>query len=213
MKKYLALAVLIATLGAGTIAQAAVGAQGVDNKWQEPVNEAIKNADYNKINIIAASNPQAQGAIAVYLLQQSQTFKNNPDRQAKVFAAATPFVGRIPAADASQAGEVIAVMLKVAADKDFQKNHPQDAAAIFLNALNMSGQPNVVATDPNLHSEVLEAANDFIKEHPQDADKRLLEEVSLAEAGGAPESTPRGVIQPIPKDNTPPPAGGNPSAE
>ena len=41
----------------------------------------------------------------------------------------------------------------------------------------MSGQPNVVANDPNLHSEVLEAANDFIKEHPQDADKRLLEMV------------------------------------
>jgi hypothetical protein len=211
MKKFLALAALIATLVAGTNVQAAP--QGVDNKWQEPVNTAIKNADYNQINIIAASNPQAQGAIAVYLLQQSQNYKANPDREVRIFAAATPFVGRVAPSDAATASDIIGGMLKVAADKDFQKSHPQDAAVIFLNALNMSGQPNVVANDPNLHSEVLEAANDFIKEHPEDADKKLLEEVSLAQAGGAPESTPRGVIQPQPKGPVPPPAGGPASAE
>jgi hypothetical protein len=181
------------------------------------VQTAIANNNYNQINVIGAANPGQQGAIAVYLLQQSQSYGGTPQREARVFAAATPFVGRIPAHDAGTATDIIANIIKIAEDKDFQQKHPREAADIFLSSLNMSAQPNIVAYEPNLHAEVLEAANDFIKEHPQDADKKLLEEVSLAEAGGAPESTPRGVIQPIPHGNQPPPTpnpcANNPSCE
>jgi len=162
----------------------------------ESLNAAIANGNFNQINVIGASHPGEQGAIAVHLLQQSQTFGNQPTREVRVFAAATPFVGRIPPSDAGTASEIIGAMLKLAEDKNFQNAHPREAADIFLNALNMSSQPNIVAYEPNLHAEVLEAANDFIKEHPQDADKRLKEEVSLAEAGGAPETPPKGVINP-----------------
>src|SRR5262249_11343706 len=117
-------------------------------------------------------------------------------REVKIFKAATPFVGRISTANAAAAAEIISKKLKIAANEKFQKEHPADASDIFVSALIMSGQPNIVAYDPNLHSEVLVAANDFIKAHPQAANSRLLEEVSLAQAGGAPESAPRGVANP-----------------
>ncbi len=165
-------------------------------KWSEGIRVAIQNNNFNQVNIIAASNPEDQGAIALFLLSQSATYKNNPDMQVKIFKAATPFVGRIPAADVAAADEAITGMLTVAADKDFQVRHPQDASEIFLTALIMSNQPNVVANDPTLHSQVLEAADDFVKKNPSDADKKLLEEVSLAEAGGAPSVTPIGTINP-----------------
>jgi hypothetical protein len=164
--------------------------------WQDGIHAAIQNNNFNQINIIAASHPEAQGAIALYLLEQSQTYKNNPELEVKIFKAATPFVGRLPAADVAAADEIIAGMLTLAADKNFQQRNPQEASAIFLNALVMSSQPNVVANDPTLHSEVLEAADDFVKENPADADKKLLEEVSLAEAGGAPSVTPNGTLNP-----------------
>jgi hypothetical protein len=190
MKKLSALIILISWLGATPAAHA------VDGEWSDRIIGAIRNGNYNQINIIAASHPESQGAIAMFLLKESQAHKNNPDQEVKIFAAATPFVGRIPAADAEQAGDIIRALLKFADDPTVQRNNPRDAGNVFLTALFMSSQPNLVANDPNLHAEVLEAADDFVKTNPQDADKKLLDEISLAQAGGAPEATPRGVINP-----------------
>ena len=189
MKKLLALITLTSLLGASVAAHAAA-------EWNDQIVSAIKAGNFNQINIIAASHPESQGAIALFLLEQSQEHKNNPELEVKIFNAATPFVGRIQAADAGRAGDIIRAELKFANDPGVQKNNPNAAGDIYLAALRMSNQPNVVAYDPTLHSEVLEAADDFVKTHPQDADKKLLEEVSLAEAGGAPENTPVGVINP-----------------
>jgi hypothetical protein len=188
MKKLLWVITLIALISINSPAFSAA--------WDNDIQNAIKDRNFNQINIIAASNPESQGDIALFLLQQSQLHADNPELRVKIFDAATPFVGRIPAANVGPADETIASMLTVAANQDFQQNHPHEAADIFRNALIMSGQPNVVADDPNLHAEVLEAADSFLKKNPADVDKKLLEEVSLAEAGGAPEVTPIGVIRP-----------------
>jgi hypothetical protein len=190
MKKLSALLIFVFLLSAGAAAHA------LEGEWSEQIIGAIKNGNYNQINIIAASHPEAQGAIALFLLNESQKYKNNSDQEVKIFKAATPFVGRIPASDTEQADQIIGAMLKFASDPGVQRNSPRDAGDVFLTAMFMSNQPNMVAYDPNLHSEVLEAADDFVKGHPQDADKKLIDEVSLAQAGGAPESTPRGVINP-----------------
>ncbi len=173
-----------------------VNASALAADWRNDIQEAVKYSNYNRINVIAASNPDAQGEIALFLLQKAQESKASPDQDVKLFAAATPFVGRIPAADASKASDVVRAHLELAANPDFQKKYPRQAGDIFVHALYMSGQPNIVAYDPTLHAEVLEAANDFIKRSPSDADKKLLEEISLAQAGGAPETTPVGVIEP-----------------
>jgi hypothetical protein len=167
-----------------TSAQAAVGS------WQGSIDAAIKAGNFNQINIIAASNPIQQGAIALYLLQLAQEGNGGLDTQVKTFEAATPFVGQITPVDSSDAANVIAAMLAKASDPAFQKDHPHEAATIFTAALVMSGQPNIVGKDPNLHQEVLTAADDFSKGHPEDVDKRLSEEISLAEAGGAPNNQP-----------------------
>jgi len=190
MKKSLLAAALI--LVSAIAASATAHAADVNGEIQV----AIKRNDFNRINVIAASHPDQQGAIALFLLQESQKYKNNPDLEVKIFDAATPFVGRIPPANVATADEVITGMLAVAANQDFQKRNPKGASDIFVNALVMSSQPNVVANDPTLHSEVLEAADDFVKKSPADADKRLLDEVNLAEAGGAPTVTPMGTRNP-----------------
>ena len=169
----------------------ASGQSGTD---QSDINAAITTS--TRSILLPPRIPKRRARSPSICLQLSQAYHGNPQREVQIFKSATPFVGRIPAADAGRADDIIAAMLKIAADPTFQKNHPREASDIFLSALLMSGQPNIVANDPNLHAEVLEAANDFIKEHPEDADKRLLEQVSLAEAGGAPETTPRGVINP-----------------
>jgi hypothetical protein len=192
MKKFSALFFVILV----TIFAAPVFAAPAPTGWQNDIDAAVKYSNYKQIDVIAASHPEAQGEIAVYLLQQSRSYRNDPEKEVRLFKAATPFVSRINAANVRPASEVIADMTQLASDPTFQSRNPQGAADIYLYALNMSGQPNVVAYDPNLHSEVLEAANDFIKSHPQDSDKKLLDQVSLAQAGGAPETTPRGIINP-----------------
>jgi len=189
MKKLLALITLITLLAASGAAFAAA-------EWNEQIVGAIKNGNFNQINIIAASHPESQGEIALFLLEQSQKYKDNTQLEVKVFTAATPFVGRIPPAEANKAADVVRAMLNYASNPAVQKSDPRDAGNVYLVALRMSSQPNIVAYDPNLHSEVLEAANEFVKSHAEDADKKLLEEIDLAQAGGAPEVTPRGVINP-----------------
>jgi hypothetical protein len=189
MKKLSALIIMLSWLTIGT-------AHAVTGEWSSQVIGAIDHGNFNQINVIAASHPEAQGEIAMYLLKLSQDRKYSTDQQVKIFTAATPFVGRIPASETSQAGEIIRAQLKFADDPGVQRSKPNDAGTVFLTALLMSSQPNLVANDPTLHSEVLEAADDFVKSHPNDADKKLVEEVSLAQAGGAPETTPVGVINP-----------------
>jgi hypothetical protein len=163
--------------------------------WQGAIDAAIKANNFTQINVIAASNPTAGGEIGLYLLKLSQNAGNGPGVDAKIFEAAAPFAGLIPPGDAAEAASIITAMLGEASNPTFQKDHSHEAAAIFAAALVMSGQPNIVVQDPNLHQEVLTAADDFLKSHPDDADKRLTDEVSLAEAGGAPNNQP--LVMPI----------------
>ena len=188
MKKLYALAGLLFVLSFSSSA-AAVPA------WQGAINTAIANGNFSQINIIAASNPTAEGDIAAYLLKLVPHYANQPGTDIKIFEAATPFVGLIAQGNSNNAATVIAAMLAKATDPAFQRDNSRGAALIFTAALIMSGQPNIILQDPNLHQEVLTAADDFVKSHPQEADKRLLEEVSLAEAGGAPNNQP--LVMPV----------------
>jgi hypothetical protein len=187
MKKFLPVLFLFFLLAAGA-------AHAAD--WRSDLRAAIDGGNFDRVNIIAATHPGAQGDIALLLLKEAQAHASDRAMQIKIFDAATPFVGRIPAANIGPADDMISAMLAVGADPDFQQLHPQQANAILLSALVMSSQPNLVANDPTLHARALEAADDFVKKNPQDADKKLLDEVSLAEAGGAPSITPIGTINP-----------------
>jgi len=146
--------------------------------------------------VIAAKNPGNQGEIALYLLDATKRYGDNPQTAVKIFATAAPFVGQIPPAKSDTVIETVNTMLKIAADPRFQQANPDAASDIYYAALIISSQPDVVAADPTLHSAVLEAADDFLKTVPADSDKRLREEVDLAQAGGAPTTTPRIPINP-----------------
>ena len=178
------------------------GPSGADKRMYQPVawsgsiDTAVRKGDYNEINVIAAKNPAQQGDIALYLLDTSKKYGGNTTPGIKTFAAAAPFAGQIPPAKSDTVVESVNAMLKIAADPTFQKANPDGAADIFYAALIMSSQPGVVAADPTLHSAVLEAADEFLKTIPADSDKRLREEVDLAQAGGAPTTTPRTPINP-----------------
>lgn len=185
MKKSLAIISLISFIGAVSSAHAAT--------WTSALQTAIQQGNFNQINIIAAQNPQSQGDIALYLLQQSQ--QDQGKTKIKLFLAAAPFVGQIGASDAGKADDLILAMLKIASDENFQNGDPKGAAAIFTAALIMSNQPNIVAADPNLHAAVLEEAHKFHEKHPG-TDNNFDEQVSLAEAGGAPTFPPYGTINP-----------------
>jgi len=178
------------------------GPSGADKRMYQPVSwsgsidTAVRKGDYNEINVIAAKNPAQQGDIALYLLDTSKKYGGNTTPGIKTFVASAPFVGQIPPAKSDTVIESVNAMLKIAADPKFQQANPDGAADIFYAALIMSSQPGVVAADPTLHFAVLEAADDFLKTIPADSDKLLREEVDLAQAGGAPTTTPRTPVNP-----------------
>ncbi|MDX2028938.1 MAG: hypothetical protein SFW62_09955 [Alphaproteobacteria bacterium] len=165
--------------------------------WTNEVQAAIQSGNFEQINVIGAKNPSAAGDIAVYLLQQSQNKALSQDVRVKLFTAATPFAGQIAPNDTAAAGKIINAMLALANNPAFQKTNPNAAADIYASALNMSGQPNMIVGNPNLHNAVLADADDFLGNAPADADKRLREQVSLALFVGAPPPLgPRGIINP-----------------
>jgi hypothetical protein len=148
---------------------------------------AINSNNFAQIDSIAAANPAAQGEIAMYLLQQAQAkMATNPDIAARIFAAAAPFVAQIPSSQAADAASIIASIVSTASGAGFESSNPGAASSIFEAALGMTNQPNILASNPNLHATVLAGANTFLEKNPQGADKKLQDIVSLAQAPGAP---------------------------
>ena len=189
MKKLSLLTLTIALLS-GTPAVAA--------DWTSQLQNAVKTGNFSEINVIAAENPQDQGQIAMYLLQQTQdNVKSHPDFAIKLFNTATPFVGQVSLTDAAKAGHSVNLMLVLANDPGFQKANPAGANDIFTDALAMSSEPNIVVGNPLLHNTALADANDFMGNNPSIADKKLSDEVDLAlQVGSPPPLGPHGVINP-----------------
>lgn len=165
--------------------------------WTDAIQNAIKSGDYAQIDVIGAKYPEAQGEIAMYLLQQSQNPALSQDARIKLFVAATPYVGQVPPADAGKAAAIIQAMVNLANNPAFRKSNPHDTAEIFAAAVSMTSQPNIVAQDPNFRNLVLANADDFLGDAPADVIKKLQEQVSLAlQIGTPPPLGPRGTLLP-----------------
>lgn len=185
MKKLALISALIVTLFASTVAFAA--------SWTEQIQAAIKNGKFDQIDVIAAKNPEDQGDIAMYLLQQSQNTGLSQDVRIKIFTSAAPFGSQIPQEDSTQAASLISDMLNLSGDPAFQQSHHQQAVAIISTALGLSDQPNILTGNPNVHEVALAQANEFIN----DGDQGLQDQVDLAlQVGLSPPVGPRGIINP-----------------
>lgn len=188
MKKLLIVLTVMALplIGGASQAQAATVIQ--------QVQAAINSGNFQQIDVIAAKNPEDQGDIAMYLLQQSQNSSLSQSTRIKLFEAAAPFGNQIPTEDANQAAALIAAMLNLSGDPNFQKDHPKEAAGIIAAALSLSDQPNILSSNQGLHNVALAQANDL----PGGADDQALkDQVDLAyQIGLSPPIGPRGIINP-----------------
>ncbi len=165
--------------------------------WTEAIQGAIKNGDFAQIDVVAAKNPEQQGDIAMYLLQQSQNSALNEGTRVKLFASTMPFGSQIPLSDAGEASTIIGKMLNLAGDPDFQKKHTHDANDIITTALSLTSEPNIVTANPNLHNLAVAEADDFATNNPGEVDKKLKDQVDLAlQIGLPPPLGPRGIINP-----------------
>ncbi len=151
----------------------------------DSIQAAIAAGNFEKINQIAAANPAAQGEIAMYLLQQAQAkIATNPTLAAKIFAAAAPFVGQIPAKQSAQAAQIIASVVGTASGKGFGAASPCPAGDILAAAIGMTAQPNISSQNASLHGQTLANANGLLEQSPQCAGSTLQSVVSLAQTPG-----------------------------
>jgi opacity protein-like surface antigen len=172
----------------------------------QQVQAAVQSGNYEQIDVIAAKNPEDQGDIAMYLLQQSQNSALSEQVRIKLFTAAAPFGSQIPTEDATEAATLISNMLTLSGNPNFQKDHPKEAANIIATALSLSNQPNILASNEGVHNEALAQANDLPAGF-QDAG--LQDQVDLAlQVGLSPPLGPRGIIAPF---NNPLPPVGQPN--
>ncbi len=165
--------------------------------WKSDTQAAITSGNLAEINVIAANNPSAQGAIAMMLLKQAQSQVNTrPADAIKMFNAAALFASQISLSDGPAAGNVVNTMLVLASGADFQKKNARDAGDIFKAALAISDEPNIIVTNPTLHNRVLANATDFMNDNPF-VDSGVKEQVNLAlQIGSPPPLGPHGVINP-----------------
>jgi hypothetical protein len=155
--------------------------------WQQDIQAAINSKNFHQVDVIAASNPGAQGEIALFLLQQAQSkLASNPELAAQIFASANPFVNQINAPKNTDAAAVLLSMVSTAKDGGFQQKNCVGALTILGAALSMSTLPNISSVAPNLHAITLAAANDSLESKPLCDTKSLQDEVSLAETPGTP---------------------------
>lgn len=179
MKKLVLLASLMLTIFAISPAFAA--------SVTEQIQAAVKSGNFEQINVIAAKNPEDQGDIAMYLLQQSQNSALSEDVRIKLFTSAAPFGSQIPVDDSQQAASLIGDMLN-----QLPPDHKK-ASGVIAAALGLSDQPNILTGNPQVHEKALALADEYVA----DGDKALQDQVDLAlQVGLNPPVGPRGIIVP-----------------
>ncbi len=165
--------------------------------WMAGVNTAIQNGKYEDVDRIAANNPGAQGAIALYLLQQAQSLSSsNFDKAADIFATATPFVSQIPADGVGQAVQLITVMLNAADVASAGGTGCAGASKIFTSGIGMSTQANISAQSSGLRGTALSSAQTAIKSNSDCETDSLDDQISLAQQPIAPLAGVHGAIVP-----------------
>lgn len=166
--------------------------------WNDDVLAAINSGDLSGVGAIGASNPGAQGDMALFLLQQAQSkFDTDPDLAAKIFQAAAPFVAQVNPSNSPAAAGAISDLINKAKDTRAQEKSCQGSLTILGVALTMSTLPNLVAAAGNLHTVAMAAANDTLDSNPKCDTKALEDQVSLAENFGTPPAVgPLGALAP-----------------
>jgi hypothetical protein len=183
-KKFITAAVLAGLLTVSTPAFA---------DWQQDLMAAINAGDFAKIESIAASNPAAQGQIAVILLQQGQKkLPTNPELGSKLFVEGSLFANQANDPHNKAAADAILAVVNIAKDKDFQQKNCVGALTVLGSALSMSSMSNISEASPNLHSVTLAAANESVDNQDSLCDKEKLKAL-LAEDQG----TPPRIIPPV----------------
>ncbi|MBI3419290.1 MAG: hypothetical protein HY053_04065, partial [Proteobacteria bacterium] len=145
MKKFIFAAALVALLGTSLPAMAA--------PWSSALQAAVNSGNTGQINAIAAAHPDAQGEMALFLLQQvAALLATKPELAAKIFAATGPFVPQVPAGQSPSAADILIKIIQTAKDSGFQQKDCRGALTILGAALSMSSMPNIVVASPNLHA-------------------------------------------------------------
>lgn len=156
--------------------------------WQEEVVQAVNNGNFSEIDVTAATYPEQQGPLALFLLQEAHDkLDSNPALASQLFAIAATYVSQISSEKTASIKSVIQVFFDRARNSQFQSSHAQEAGDIFAALIYMAQQNNIAALLPEFQDQVLADAKDYLANYPQAPD-RLRKIVSLAQSqsGGAP---------------------------
>src|SRR5882672_4426078 len=117
---------------------------------------------------------------ALSLLQQSDSVTDVAEK-ATIFSSAKDTVSNLSYTDSVEAHKIILNMLSLVSNTDFQKNNTCASERILSSALVMSGKPNIVVLDPNLHNKVYTESKEFSAKNTCVSDSTLSEQLTVEE--------------------------------